>query len=399
MNRRTIYTIAVAILIFFVFFNPFGRNKENDVPLPYVRSDVLDELESYLVDRYQTPEAYLAGLFRNHSIVFLGEFGRIAQQVEVVQNAIPLLYEAGVRNLGMEFALFEDTGQINEIITASSFDEQAVSRILFNRMVLWGYQDYLDVFRAAWELNAALPDDAPKFRIVGLNVPVNWYALEDERDMQDPEIIAQVYNRGVPDDFMAETILEQFVRRDEPALIYVSIQHAFTSFVLKEYAEKAQEMGLSEARRLGNIVFDRIGTDAATVLFHAPWPYDRAQTLITHPADGAIDRLLKELPEAYQRAGFDVPGTPFGHLDAERNDFAKEYDDLLLSDLCDGYIITGPIAAYEPVVAIPGFITEENLDEAMRRFPGPNLDPVTAEELNSYIAGVIDSTQQLIDRF
>lgn len=399
MNRRTVYTVIVIILVFFLFFNPFRRRSQDDVPQPYVANEVLDELSGYLESHHRSPEVYLAELFRDHSLVFLGEFGRVSQQVNVVSRSIPELYERGIRHMGIEFALYEDTPRIDAILTADSYDEDAVHEILFNRMVLWGYQEYADIFRYAWELNSGLPEDSPPFRIVGLNVPIRWDKLENERDMRDPEVIARVYENGVPDIFMAETILEEFVRKDRKALVFTSLQHAFTSFVVEPYAEKAREMELPDDRRAGNIVYDRVGNAAATVLFHSPWPYKRAQALVTRPVEGTFGRLIPVLPEDMRFAGFDTAGTPFGELDAERNDFAEGYDNLVLQDLCDGYIITGPISSYETVTPIPGFIDEDNIDEALLRFPGPNVDPVPVEEMNTYIANVVDSTQKIMDRF
>ena len=399
MNRKTIYTIAIILIIFFVFLNPFRKRRTSEVPPPYVRSDTVEMLSDYITANFEPPAEYLASKFRDHSIVFVGEFGFVKQQVDVIRQAIPKLYERGVRVLAVEFALFEDTPRIDEILTADAYDEIAVHEVLFNRLVIWGFDDYAQLFQAAWEINANRSEGEEPFRIVGLSVPIQWEFLVKERDMRDPEVIAKVYKHGAPDEFMAKTIIDEFVRKDVRALVYTSLQHVFTKFVITDYAERARELGLNEDRRAGNIVYDRIGSDATTVIFHAPWPYNRSQALVTHPAEGAIAKLLESLPEEYHFAGFDTHGTPFGDLDSERNDFAKGHDDLTLGQLCDGYIITGPITAFEPVTQIPGFITDDNLEEALRRFPGPNMDPVSAEELNTYIGSLIENSQKIFERF
>ena len=109
---------------------------------------------------------------------------------------------------------------------------------------------------------------------------------------------------------------------------------------------------------------------------------------------------MEELPPELQFAGFRTLGTPFGDLDSDLNDFSRGYEqDLLLKDFCDAYIITGPIASYETVIPIPGFIDQSNIDEAIANFPGPNIDPVTVEEMNSYIANILESRKQILDRF
>lgn len=148
MNRRTVYTIAIVILVFFLFFNPFDKKDDGSVPAPYLRSDTLEDLTTYLTANHELPEQYIASKFRDHSLVFVGEFSRVKQQVEVVIRALPVIYEAGVTVMGIEFALFEDTPRIDALLTAPAFDEAEVKEILFRRMVLWGFEEYIDLFRA-----------------------------------------------------------------------------------------------------------------------------------------------------------------------------------------------------------------------------------------------------------
>ena len=399
MNRRTVYTIAIVVILFFLFFNPFKRKSRTDIPKPYTSSTVLAELTEYVEASGKSPERYLADLFRRHDIVFLGEFGLIKQQVEAVQRAIPLLYESGVRNLGIEFALFEDQSRIDEVLLSAEYNAASVHEILFNRMVIWGYEEYAGLFEAAWRLNASLDDGDKPFRIVGLNLLLDWNLLVEERDMRKPEVVAQLYANGIPDVFIAETIMDEFVRKGEKALIYTSMEHAFTGFESADYVENAKKMNLADSRRAGNIVYDNIGNRAATVLFHSPWPDRRAQTLISFPLDAAVDRLLEELPEESRFFGVDVIGTPFGALDADRNDFARGQDDVTLADMCSGYIATGLFKEWTPTAPIPGFINDANFEAAVRDFPGPNIESTTVEEMNSYISGVADSRAKLVERF
>ena len=52
---------------------------------------------------------------RSHDIVFLGEFFKIRQNVQLVAALIPRLYAAGVRNLGIEYALSDDQEEIDAL--------------------------------------------------------------------------------------------------------------------------------------------------------------------------------------------------------------------------------------------------------------------------------------------
>ena len=275
-----------------------------------------------------------------------------------------------------------------------------MEQILFNRMVIWGFEEYADIFREAWKFNQSLPKDSDVFRIVGLNVRQNWHLIESDRDLKKPEIVEQVFAYGIPDVAMAEVIIREFVRKGEKALIYTSVQHAFTDFESIHYTDSAEKTGLDDTRRTGNIVHDQIGDRSATVLMHGPWPYERAQLLAVFPANGVFDSLLDEMPPEQQRIGLKITGTELADISAGRSDYAYKHDGLKFSDVCDGYILTGPIQQYEVVSPIPDFITADTLEAAIRNFPGPNVvEEIDEVELNEYIAGLLANRKKYLERF
>ena len=199
---------------------------------------------------------------------------------------------------------------------------------------------------------------------------------------------------------MAETIIHEFVRKHEKALIYTSIQHAFTKFETKHYTENAEKTELADTRRTGNIVYDEIGEKSATVLMHGPWPYERAQLLAVFPANGVFDALLDELPPERQRIGLSISDTDLGEIAAGRSDYSYKHERLILSDMVDGYILTGPILQYEAVTPISGFITVENVEAAIANFPGPNVeDEIDEVALNEYITGLLENRLKYFERF
>ena len=51
-------------------------------------------------------------------------------------------------------------------------------------MSTWGYKEYEDVYRTAWQLNHSLPPGAQRFRVVNLMYRPNWSALEGERSLR-----------------------------------------------------------------------------------------------------------------------------------------------------------------------------------------------------------------------
>jgi hypothetical protein len=366
-----------------------GKEKKKDVyELPELCPALKNELFGYVVAAHLAPEEYVISKFTEHDIIFLGEFHRIKEHVMLVQNLIPKLYENGICNLGMEFALHEDQPLIDSLITSETYDESIAHALLFNQFPFWGYQEYADIFKAAWIHNRDLPEGSRPFRIVGLNVKADWSHITSAADRENPEMMNLVWEKGDPDESMAATIMREFVEKEEKALIFSGLHHAFTEYKQPRMDPNTHEfLGFVE-NRMGNIIFENIGDKAMTIILHAPWinakgyghPY-------VYPVDGMVDALLASLPAFYRNVGFDVKGTPFGSLPAKKTLYKLGYKKFSFADICDGYICQCAISAYEGVTPINNFITDEILEEAKRRSPNPafKADSITAEDFNAVI--------------
>ena len=140
-------------------------------------------------------------------------------------------------------------------MTGPAWDESRARAITFDWLVTWGYQEYIDLYKAAWQLNHGLPAGARRFRVVGLNVRQYWEFLKSNKDLGDPQVVAQIFARGVPDAHMAEVIDQEFLQKGEKALVYCGTQHIFTRYRSREYEKNAAAMKLPEIRRAGNIVY------------------------------------------------------------------------------------------------------------------------------------------------
>jgi uncharacterized iron-regulated protein len=158
------------------------------------------ELLHYLQSHRKTPEEYVVSKFADHDIVLLGEEHYIKENLKFVQRLIPRLYQAGVYNLGIEFVAQEYQGQVDKLVTSSTFDENLARELMFNWFVIWGYKDYEDLYRAVWRFNHSLPKRARTFRIVNLSYRPNWSALQGPRTR---EVMDKVWVKGDPDDYMA----------------------------------------------------------------------------------------------------------------------------------------------------------------------------------------------------
>ena len=378
---------------------PFGRKRQETASLPSADQKTIAPLVSYVEANYQSPADYVAGSFASHDIVFLGEYGKVRQNVQLVADLIPKLYTRGVRELGFEYALSADQPLIDRLTTGPSFDENLAKKILFDYLVIWGYQEYSDVFKAAWSFNRSLPRGAKPFRIVGLSVAQDWQYIRTKQDADKPEILHKVFANGIPDVRMAQTIEKEILANGEKALIYADIRSSFTRYHNKGYAENMLKMGFSETERAGNLIYDKIGDRSFTILLHQPWPSATSSLGAVYPAGGLIDNVIAKLPSDRREAGFNVRGTPFGRIPLTASDFSKGYSSLTLGDLCDGYVLQGKLSSYQAVTPIADFVTEGNLADAIREFPGPKVENLKPSNLNGFISGNLENLTRFLGRF
>jgi hypothetical protein len=335
-----------------------------------------------------------------HDIVFLGEIYKIKQNVTLVSSLIPALYAAGVRSIGIEYALSDDQARIDALLAAPTWNEAEARAITFDWLVTWGFQEYIDLYKAAWSFNRGLAAGAKPFRIVGLSVRENWQYIKSARDGTNAVVVAKVFANGVPDAHIAEVIQSQFIATGEKALIYTGTQHIFTRYHSGAYEKNAASMKLSEVRRAGNIVFAAIGSRAFSISLHSPWPDASNKTGYGFAAAGLIDAMIAALPDAKKGGGWDLAGTPLGAISVANTPYATSGTSGTLADVFDGYIVQGPIKDYTMVTPIKDFITAANVDQANMSFPGVKPDkPLTVEQLNKAIQDDLDTMASTLAQF
>jgi hypothetical protein len=395
MKRNTLLIVVVVIAGIFLLFDPLkyitGRN--GAVTRPATSAKMVQSLQEWAQSSWKSPEDYLLSAFGSHDIVMVGEFFKIRQNVELVSGLIPRLYAAGIRSLGIEYALSDDQKRIDDLVTASSWDETAARAITFDWVPTWGYQEYIDLYKAAWRVNQSRPKGAPAFRVVGLSVRQNWEYLKSQSDGNNAEVVAKIYANGQPDAHIADVIDAELVKKGGKALVLVGTAHAMTRYHSKTYEKNAKAVKLQETRRSGVIVRDRIGDRVFCVSLHSPWPDQTQKSGLGYAAGGAIDALIDALPEDRKSGGWDLAGTPLGALSVASSSYADGGSASTLYDLFDGYITQGPVSRYAMVTPIPDFVRPQDADQANRNFPGVKPSkPMDAKALNDMIA---DETAQL----
>ena len=346
--------------------------------LPKLDPALSTELTGYIKTHYQTPEEYIVSKFKDHDVVFLGENHYIKHDPMFVQALIPRVYKVGVFSLGFEFARRVDQPLIDSLLNGKTYDEQLARLITFRQFVHWAFQEYVDIYKSAWQLNQSLPPGSRKFRILGLNNSPDWSFIQSKDDRDKGAVMSKVWH-GEDEGDWARVILDIVVANGEKALVYSGIHHGFSEY-RQPIAFDHKFIRFGDVR-LGNHVFNKIGKRAITVFLHAPWVnadgYDKPYV---YPADGYIDAVMEQLDPNFQRVGFDTKGTPFGKLPGQTSLYKYGYREFTLKTIYDGYIYLGPFSAYEGVTVIKDFVNESNLEYARAQSPGPEFRHASVED-------------------
>jgi hypothetical protein len=337
-------------------------------PLPRLTEARVGSLRGFLERNARAPAEYVTGEFRDHDVVILGERHYTKHQVEFVQSLIPRLHGAGIRHLATEFARREDQPLVDSLLSGGVWDEGLAREITFRQHVHWGFREYVDVFKAAWELNAALPNGEPRFRIVAMNDSPDWSLVRTPGDAADEAVKRRVW-RGGGEHLWARAVLD-VVEAGNRVLVYCGMHHAFSRFKQPIFDGSGAVINY-ETRRAGNHLRAELGDRVVTVCLHHPWDESPGGGGLTYPADGVIDALMAELGAAYYPAGFDTRGTPFGALSCESSIYGAGYEHLTLAQFCDGYIFFKPLSEHEGVTVIGDFVNDGNIDRARVQAPNP----------------------------
>ena len=337
----------------------------------YSQNSMIETCSTYLKENGQSPKEYVISKFAQYDYVFLGEYHRNKQDVDLVIDLIPDLYETGIRNIAYEF--YEHTSQsiVDSLLTAKEWNEE----LLYHKLskgagVTWGYSEYLNIFEKVWEFNQTLSADQPKFRIVLLGGEFNP-CNEDPFGGSDPDV------------FMADVVEKEIISKKEKALVYCGIHHAFTTYMQPIYDFEQGKFIRFNTTRLGNVIHKKYPEKTFTIFLHAPWVSHKGwEEQKVKPVNGVIDSVMLVLNNTPM--GFDVKNTIIGKLKATNTYYAFGYDDFKLEDFCDGYIFQLPYKKVKFVSVAPNFYDEYNLNKLKefmkcRGFAEEQLQMITKE--------------------
>ena len=345
-----------------------------------------DQLRAFLTAHAQPPDDYVLAKFATHDLVLIGEPHWVRQHVEFMQQMIPTLYAHGIYTLAIEFARRVDQPLIDSLLVGREYDEPLARRLMLQSLVEWGYQEYVDLYRAAWQVNHTRPPGARPFRILALNGAPNWSIIKTDTEFDDWRLRLAAIHCETEKDW-AQLLIDSVLSKHEKALVYTGTHHAFT-----KYGQPIVRNGTLlrlETERFGQYLYRYAPDRIFMIVLHRPWPgladYEAPVVL---PANGAIDDALRGARE--QRVGFDLVGTPFGALVSDNTVYKHGYVPFTLEKMADGYIVLGPISDFQPVHAIPDFINASNLDYARSHVARPSSRNLSADEFNREIASSLE---------
>ena len=310
-----------------------------------------NELVNYLNTNWATPDDYVIKKFENHDYVFIGEYHRIKHDVDLILKLIPKLYENGIHNLAIEFGDYQEQGLVDSLLALPYFDRELAKEIMFKSNPGWGYKEYIDIYKVAWEVNHSdTLNNKNKFRVV--NIGAKYDPCKEGGAWKDIN----------PDVFMANVILNEIVSKNQKALIYSGNHHAFTKYHQPLYDFKKDTLAGYNTTRMGNVVYDSLKVRTFNIYLHAAWVSDSGwNKLSVLPVNGVIDSIMTNLTN--KSVGFDVINTSFGKLTCNNSYYALGYPNFTLDQYCDGYIYQNEFKDYQPITMEENFITNENIDE------------------------------------
>jgi hypothetical protein len=386
MNMMIFIFLLVGVFVTYIVVTGLVKGCEAGKPVLPAMTD--EELKPYLDDINKNgidPVEYINGLFAAHDVVFLGnmwffEALQAKQQVELVIKLVPPLYKQGVAAVGIINVLARDQEEIDRILTAPDFDEKAVVKLLFDRAVIGGSQEYVDLFRAVWNVNKDRPVRARPMRILGLSPEVhfeNMRGVQEKKDKtEDPEIYKKIFGDRLVDDFILDIIDKQVVEVKARALIFLPQENCIIRYISQSMVKRYQELGFTYKGAAAYQLHQKMGERCVSVFLHTPWWVFRgANPFPDYPAEGLFDVVMNNIPSGTAERAVSLASGPFGDIELKKpywlsiNFYLDPGENLRLKDLCDAYIILGPLANYTDVTPIKGFINESNFKAAADRAP------------------------------
>ncbi|MBN1523338.1 MAG: hypothetical protein JW904_02540 [Spirochaetales bacterium] len=393
MNNKTTPIIIIGIIGFVIltyFLSPAGPGScDNKITITELPPEERQNGVQFITDHFKAPEEFIGEQFDSHDIIFLGEFGMpnytvfgFRENVSLVKKVIPILLKKGIYLLAIEHLLAEDQEEIDKITSAREFDEPGAKRLISRRAPLFLFQDYVDLIRDVWTVNRGKSAGDPLFRIIGLNMKLNYVTLLQAQEAKE---LGKAFDGMVQEDFIFSVIDREIIGKKKKALVFVNMLYAIKKDILADRHIFYKDMELDYSGSPAKLTIDKVGDRAMVMLQHNLWV--RNDQTLGFPIEGYFDALLRELPGRVQETAFFVKGSPFENLTITTAFIMPGTKPVFFSDICDAYILQGQLNYYTVPQMFTDTINEENMGQikAMLQLPdekSKTLEDITAEVRN-----------------
>lgn len=384
---NTFLKLRLVVILMLIAVSVLCRTKQKDDGS--CKEDKIKEALIYLEKNWKTPEEYILDKFKLYDVVFLSEDHATKHNLDLCRNLVPMLYKAGIYNLGMEFGASEDQTRLDSLVAAPEYDEDVAREIMFNYNVGWAFVEYMDLYRAAWELNHSLESNSKKFRIVNLSYKFNWSSCDHRSfGIKTPETVRKIFYKGGTEIYRTQIVKDLILDRNEKILILTGGLHAFTKYNIPEFDYCAENFYRFNDRTFGNLVYKMAPQRVFTILLHYPFG-SKSDAKQLPPAMGMVDKVMDQFEN--KRVGFDLTNTPLGAF-RDTSFFSIGYPDFHLSQMADGYIYQKPFAEYQGCTIDEKFFKEEDWPEIQKQFPDKDIHriPNSLQDYRTQISKYMD---------
>ncbi len=321
-------------------------------------------LEKYdeCIRNAQEPVAYLNSLYINKDVVVLCE----REHPEFTQYEFICEYirsDDFINNVGvvmLEVISCSRQKELDDLLLAESLTEDEVNRRIIEIYRHIGFHTYWPnnnaayLLREVYSINQNLTSEK-KIRVVGLDVPNDWYQI---RSKQQYKALMASANFPKRDKVMADAAVEWLntEKLRTKALIIMNFRHAYMNY---SWMKDGSKPALNCGSYLKKVLKDR-----CTNVYLNSFTYSRLLGCPKKVQGGRWDKVFEN--NNNKPIAFAFEGTPFGCDKFDHFPYTKT--DLVWSDVFDHMIFYCPIKDFKMVYGLNGMVDEAFSEELKRRF-------------------------------
>ncbi len=364
MQKRTknttliVFALLAAVTMFSVwtFIGPNSCTARPSLP---ALSGAEEKTYADFIDAHREPPAeFIVHAFATHDIVFINNT-LYHTTFEVVRDAVPALYAAGVRSIGVDFLLAADQAAIDSLLTAATYDEATARRVLSYFLVPYAYMDYLALLKDVWSLNRGLQRGSPPLRVIGLGMKINIELFTNDTYRDRKDLQKATFQDMTQEEFAFQTLEREVIRKKGKALVYARAKLILKNGVQAGFTKFYTGIGIPYHGTIAMLTSAKIGDRAMVVLFHNVWTLENGGSVF--PLNGVLDEGMKVLPESRTVASFLSAESPCRDLPFAEDVLGADGRPVPFKDVCDAYLLDGPLYQYRALPLTPGSLTKEDV--------------------------------------